>query len=238
MADRTIAFDFGEVVFRRNTRSKNIRIKISPAKGVLVSVPQHCTDERAINFVIEKELWIRKSLSKMAKTIEKYTVFTPGVHFSTYSHRLVIQPHSRQVLGMRLSGQILTVNYPESVDVSHERVQEFIRGAVIKTLRVEAKNYLPERTRELALINGFDVGEVKVRNNKTRWGSCSVKNNINLNIHLMRLPQELIDYVIFHELVHTRVKNHSSSFWVALEKVLPGAKLLDKQLNKYHLLYW
>ena len=237
-SDRKIVFDFGEVVFRKSPRSKNIRIKVHPVQGVVVSIPSFCAEERAINFVIEKEYWIRKSLAKMAKTVNKFTVFTPQTEFSTYNHRLSLQTHNKQSLRMELKGNLLIVNYPIDVEPGHPRVQEFVRNAVLKTLRFEAKQYLPNRTRELAFKHKFEVNEVKVRNNKTRWGSCSGKNNINLNIHLMRLPQELIDYVILHELMHTKVKNHSAKYWSSLEKVLSGAGVIDKKLNKYHLVYW
>jgi predicted metal-dependent hydrolase len=204
----------------------------------VVSVPPQCADERAINFVIEKENWIRKSLAKMAKTRERFTVFKPDAKFMTYNHKLIINTHDRQTLRMEVNGDKLLVSYPREAEIEDPKIQEFIRAAILKTLQFEAKNYLPGRTRHLAEKHGFKIGDVKVRNNKTRWGSCSGVNNISLNIHLMRLPQELIDYVIYHELVHTKVKNHSQKYWNELEKVLPGALQLDKKLNKYNLVYW
>ena len=74
-----------------------------------------------------------------------------------------------------------------------------------------------------------------IKNTKTRWGSCSFKNNINLSLHLMRLREELIDYVILHELVHTKVKNHSIEFWTTLDIHCPNSKNLDRELKKYSL---
>ena len=67
------------------------------------------------------------------------------------------------------------------------------------------------------------------------WGSCSEKNNINLNINLVRLTEELMDYVILHELVHLKVKNHSKQFWAELDKYVGNAKELDKKLKKHRL---
>jgi hypothetical protein len=72
-----------------------------------------------------------------------------------------------------------------------------------------------------------------VKNQKTRWGSCSEKNNINLNANLVLLPDELIDYAILHELVHTRVKKHSKRFWDELDKLVGNAKKLDQKLKKH-----
>ena len=74
-----------------------------------------------------------------------------------------------------------------------------------------------------------------IKNAKTRWGSCSSINNINLNLHLMRLSDELIDYVILHELVHTKIKNHQKEFWDLLNIVSGDAKGLDRELKKYYI---
>ncbi len=90
------------------------------------------------------------------------------------------------------------------------------------------------RIKELALDFGYQFNKITIRNQRTRWGSCSAKNNINLNIHLSRLPQHLCDYVLLHELVHTKVKNHGKDFWKELDKTTNSkARLLDKELGKY-----
>jgi len=78
---------------------------------------------------------------------------------------------------------------------------------------------------------------IKIKSQKTLWGSCSSKNNINLNINLIKLDQELIDYVILHELTHLNIKNHSKKFWQELEKLEPEAIILDKKLKNYNLNY-
>ena len=101
---------------------------------------------------------------------------------------------------------------------------------------LEARDILVGRLEEMAKIHNFKYARVAIRNQKTKWGSCSAKNNINLNINLVRLPDELRDYVILHELVHTRFKNHSKKFWAELDKVIGrSAKELSKKLRKYRL---
>ena len=100
----------------------------------------------------------------------------------------------------------------------------------------EAKVFLINRISHLAKQNNFTINKIFIKNQKTRWGSCSSLNNINLNIQLFRLPLELIDYVLFHELVHTLVKNHSVNFWKLLIFYLPNAKQLDKKLKEYLIL--
>jgi len=97
----------------------------------------------------------------------------------------------------------------------------------------KAKDRLISKLDELAAKYNFKYNRVFIRKQKTRWGSCSQKNNINLNAKLIRLPEELIDYVILHELVHTKIKNHSKQFWAELDKYVGSAKALDKRLKEY-----
>lgn len=101
--------------------------------------------------------------------------------------------------------------------------------------RVAAREKLVKRLDELAGSNDFSYNRVFVRSQKTKWGSCSSNNNINLNVKLIELPDELIDYVIFHELVHLKIKNHGPEFWLALNKYVGDAKTVDKELKKYRL---
>ena len=99
----------------------------------------------------------------------------------------------------------------------------------------EARKKIIDRLAELAGQNGFTYQRVSVRNQRTRWGSCSGKNYISLNYKLVALPQELFDYVIFHELIHTRVHNHSKKFWAELDKYVGNAKAKAKSLVEYGL---
>ena len=101
--------------------------------------------------------------------------------------------------------------------------------------KAAARRKLIHRLEELAEWHGFDYNKVFIRNQRTRWGSCSTSNNINLNIKLVLLPDELIDYVILHELLHTRIKNHSREFWAELDRLVGRAKKFAKQLKEYGL---
>ena len=82
---------------------------------------------------------------------------------------------------------------------------------------------------------GILINAIRVKKVKTRWGSCSSKSNINLSLYLMLLSDDLIDYVILHELAHIKHQNHSAAFWNHLEDLLPGSKQLDKALNGYRI---
>ena len=97
----------------------------------------------------------------------------------------------------------------------------------------EARKLLTDRLEQLAARHGFTYQRVYVRRQKTRWGSCSVRNNISLNINLVRLPADLMDYIILHELVHTRIKDHSPRFWAALEKIVGSVKAFNVRMEQY-----
>jgi predicted metal-dependent hydrolase len=99
--------------------------------------------------------------------------------------------------------------------------------------KTEARKRIIGRLAELASQYGFTYKNVSIRNQRTRWGSCSAKRNISLNIKLVALPAGLCDYVILHELVHTRVHNHSGRFWQELDRCVGNAKAKAKALREY-----
>ncbi|MCK5086560.1 MAG: M48 family metallopeptidase, partial [Melioribacteraceae bacterium] len=161
------------------------------------------------------------------------TIFDETTLFSTRKHKLKIQKTDLEKISIVLKESLIYVNYPAQTDVSSTEVQQAVKNGIEKALRIEAKEYLPGRVQELAEKFCFEYNKVFLKNLRSRWGSCSHKNNINLNIHLMRLPDKLIDYVIFHELTHTVEKNHSKKFWALLKTLNTDSKKLDKELKKY-----
>lgn len=156
---------------------------------------------------------------------------------------------------------IISVNSTRGVRVavppraSYDRAAEFARGkagwikkqqSLIKQAelrfggmgeidRAAARRKLVGRLEELARIHGFSYNRVFVRSQRTRWGSCSASNNISLNVKLTLLPAELSDYVMLHELLHTRIKNHSRGFWAELDKYVGAARGRAAELRKYGL---
>ncbi len=106
----------------------------------------------------------------------------------------------------------------------------------VAELRRQAKAYLPGRLAELAAQHGFSYNQVRIKHNVSNWGSCSVKKNINLNLNLMRLPAELQDYVMLHELCHLKYMNHGKEFHALLESVCPNHKELRTKLRDFKLI--
>lgn len=113
-------------------------------------------------------------------------------------------------------------------DKNRKRIFEDLAQTIDK---VKAKKRLVARLNNLAEEHGFTFNSVSVRNQRTRWGSCSHHNNISLNVKLVLLPEDLIDYVILHELVHTRIHNHSEKFWAELDRFVRNARVVAKRLR-------
>ena len=112
-----------------------------------------------------------------------------------------------------------------------EPTEKLTREKVI-ALAEEALMVIPERVEYFAKVIGVTYGKITVRNQKTRWGSCSSKGNLNFNCLLMLAPPEVLDYVVVHELCHRKQMNHSKAFWLEVEKVLPDYKEARKWLKE------
>ena len=107
-----------------------------------------------------------------------------------------------------------------------------VQGIPLQTInKSTAKKRITDRLYYLTRKHGFTCNHVTIRQQKTRWGSCSPKNNISFNLKLELLPAEFLDYVILHELVHTRIHNHSRKFWTELDKYVPNSKAMAKRLR-------
>lgn len=115
--------------------------------------------------------------------------------------------------------------------VEAEPTEKLTREKVI-ALAEEALKVIPERVEYFAKVIGVTYGKITVRNQKTRWGSCSSKGNLNFNCLLMLAPPEVLDYVVVHELCHRKQMNHSKAFWLEVEKVRPDYKEARKWLKE------
>lgn len=231
--------EIGRVSFIRKPSVRNLKITLRPFKGVQVTVPYFVSFERASRFVEEKRSWIRQSQRRLSQYEKKVTLFAEDTDFRTRDYALKLLRHDKATIRTVIGGGRITVLFPGFATVDDPRVQQAIRKAIIQTWRIEAKKYLPAILHQLAAKHGLTYGKVTVRDNKTRWGSCSRDNNISLNIHLMRLPAHLCEYVILHELSHIPHKHHQQSFWLYLNRLTNGrARELDRELNAYSPEVW
>ncbi|MFV0522776.1 MAG: M48 family metallopeptidase [Mangrovibacterium sp.] len=224
----------GLVEMRVSTRAKRLKLGVKTSGMPFVVIPKSSivTKSMITGFVVDNSDWIKQRQCQFKKI---QTVFTPDLVFHTYSRKLniILTQQAEKGKAALLKNEIRVI-LPLNTDVHSDKVQNFIRLVIEESMREEAKQYLPKLTQQLAAQHKLIFNRLSIKKTKTRWGSCSSKKNINLNLHLMRLPEHLIKYVILHELAHTIELNHSVHFWQLLEKICPGAKKLDKELNQYN----
>ena len=132
----------------------------------------------------------------------------PNIRIDTHRDNHIMQD-LLQKHGFRYCGIIYLLDGAERL--AYQRIAD------VERLRKDAKLILPARCRSLAERYGFSLNKIFIKHNRSNWGSCSVKRNINLNLNLVRLPAELRDYVILHELCHLREMNHGAAFHRMLE---------------------
>lgn len=117
----------------------------------------------------------------------------------------------------------------------YEKQKQDFNNIFLKVDKTEAKRKIIRRLHQLAQRYAFTFNKVSIRNQRTRWGSCSAKGNISLNIKLVALPPDLSDYVLLHELAHTRIHNHGKRFWKKLDNYVGNGKVKAKRLVEYGL---
>jgi predicted metal-dependent hydrolase len=208
-----------EIAYRlkRSKRARYLRLQINPSTGLEVILPYRCKIEEAERFIYKKREWIFKHLSTV-KLKEEFSYFGQKIEVQQ-RFNLFITKHK-----ISFSKHILNAESPAG---SLETLEN-IYNVWLKHL---AKKYLTERIEKLARKYNFIFKQVRIRNQKTRWGSCSTKGSISLNYKLMRYRKEVIDYVIIHELCHLKEMNHSKKFWKLVEEIIPDYKNLKKELR-------
>ena len=222
--------EFGQIKVHRSKLAKYVRLKINQRGELSASLPLRAPLKLVKQLLEQSRDELRGIVSEQKS---KTSLFTHEMSIGK-SHRLFIEHSSVSVPQKAVVGQSILVQLPLETDYSDTIAQEFIRNTVHDVLKKQARAYLPRRVSYLAEKYGFKISGVRFNNAKTRWGSCSSVGSINLNIALMQLPYELIDYVIVHELSHTEYLDHSRSFWKLVESMSPDYKIHRRDLKKYH----
>jgi predicted metal-dependent hydrolase len=230
MATKTVSLpDIGDITLYKKRGNRSLRLSIGPNGHVRVSLPYWLPYSAGTDFAIAKADWIAANRTRTETPILQHG------HLVGKAHRLYFEatPASRK-LSTRLDGNAIRISHPHPSQFHDDQVQQAAHRASLRALRKEAQALLPQRLQTLATQHGFSYRSVGVKPLKSRWGSCTSDQAITFNIFLMQLPWHLIDYVILHELTHTRIMQHGAPFWAELEKHLPQAKALRKQMADYH----
>ncbi len=201
---------------------KNTRLRVCEDGSVVLIVPAHFTDVQANGVLLRKSDWINDKRSFFAKRTPIRHKLSPNeLRIFGDTYRFVHTPALRFRSTLDYRNHLLLAG----ADLANPDIR-------LSWLRKFSKNYLEKRIREICLSHGFSFNRLYVRAPGKRWGSCSAKKNISLNWRLLEAPKEVIDYVIFHELLHTRIMNHDQRFWAHLRAICPDASKSRDWLEK------
>ena len=220
--------DFGQIIIRTRITARNISMR-TKADGLHVTVPPRCLTSKILSVIEE---YRPRLLEKWEKAASQPLDLNFRIDAPCFRLHLEQGRFSRFTL--RVDEEGITIACPPNVDFSQKAVQELLRNAIIRALKKSAQTYLPPLLNELAEHYGFKYKRVKITGSKSRWGSCSAIGSINLSCYLMLLPPHLLDYVLLHELTHTREMKHGPKFWEILNDLTEGrAKSLRAELKKF-----
>lgn len=200
--------EFGKITIRRSPQATQIKVRVAPDGTLHASLPMR-TPMMLVKYMLKHSRDELRAI--LSKSKPEYN-YVNGMRIGK-SHTLIVQITDNEDLHISRHGLQIIVKLPKSKKLEDPEVVRKIRDTIISALRIEAKSYLPKRLSFLADKLGYDFEKVRFSHASGRWGSCSSNGTISLNIALMKLPFELIDYIIIHELSHTKQMNHSSKFW-------------------------
>ena len=212
------------VLLARRKGSRNIRISIKNDGEVRLNVPYGVPEVTARKFLASKIDWIKKHQP------QKQPPILDSAHIGK-GHRLEVLFTDADRHTTKIATTTIRVTLPATVDATSQEAQTIIKKACDKALLAEASNLLPQRLSYLSEKHGIRYNACSVKKLKSRWGACDQKKNISLNIYLVQLEWDLIDYVICHELAHTIHHNHQSEFWELVEKIYPDHLQARKRLK-------
>jgi len=208
------------LLFVHNPKARRYLLRLRSDGIARVTVPRRGSLTAARDFLVRNIGWLEQQLQKLESQPKVTTEWK--LETEIYFRGEPVKIESETAGQICFGSELLTLR-----DVSVD-----LRPAIQKHLRKLAQQELPARVQELARIHGVEVVKVSVRNQKSRWGSCSRRGTISLNWRLIQTPVFVRDYIILHELAHRRQMNHSNKFWQEVERLCPDYLVAEKWLKQ------
>lgn len=212
-----------ELVFERSAKATRYRLTLKKDGTAVVVIPLRGNEREARVFADEHTDWLERARARQKTKPRGATVWTLGTHVLWRGELVAVR---KAVEGERpqvcLSADVFRVLKLEG-DLRPTLEAHFLRLAKVE---------LPARTWELAAVTGMAVTAVSVRNQRTRWGSCTTDGSIQLNWRLIQTPELVRDYIIYHELMHLKEMNHSDRFWARVAEVCPAWREAERWLKR------
>lgn len=220
--------DFGKIHFvvRRSARNITMRVK---EDGLHVTTPPY----RSITALLEAIAPFRERLRNVCSEV-KPKPFDLNFSIEAECFRLKLETSPLKNFTVSMRDETVVIACPAHADFTTDRVQTLVKNAVMRAMRKKAEEYLPPLVQYWSSLFDLPYNKVTISKARSRWGSCSSKRDISLSFYLMLLPAHLMDYVILHELAHTREMNHGPEFWELLNQLMDGKALaLRKELRMH-----
>ena len=203
------------------SKRKTLSLSINENAELIVRAPNKISNKQIAEFIIEKSKWINKNKSLMQSRINEMNNSQSNYLFLGNIYPLI-----------KVNEDPNKIDFNGTEFITSIENQDKFKSSLKSWYKIKFKDIAIPRLNYFSDKYNLKINQVRFKNQKTLWGSCSSKNNINLNYLLVMAPMIVIDYVIIHELVHTVHKNHSANFWNAVEAIMPDYKKAKKWLNK------
>ena len=217
---------------RSARRKKTVAVTVDPAGEVLLIAPEHFPTNRIDAVVRQKAAWIVQRLRHMQShdppPLPREFVSGESVLYLGRHYRLKVHPHDPHETGdAKLRGGWLHVHAPAGPGQTAE-----VREAVVSWLRRHATERLPERVEAWRPKAGVTMPRVVIADQQKRWGSCDQRGTVRLNWRIIQAPMRLVDYVVVHELVHLRYRDHGRDYWQAVGRIMPDYERRREDLRQ------
>ena len=215
------------VSVRQSKRAKRLIFKASISNGYEIVLPNFYDDKWVIETIIKRKIKIENQIAQIIESRMELKPVSITLPPTKETWPVIYGTLKKDALGniVEANGRLELADKYDDVFWGPTILQNW--------LHIKATEYLPKRLDMVSKKLGLPYNKVTIKRQKTRWGSCSIRRNINLNRNLMLMPGDVIDYILHHELVHLKLLNHSSKFWSELEEVFPGYKNSVMRLHHF-----
>lgn len=220
--------DFGRIILRTRRGARNVTMRVKP-DGLYLTVPPRSKTDAVLDILHPYR----------GKLIEQYRQIKPRLidldfQIQAECFHLSLAAGTMKHFTVRCEEEKMVIYCPPDTDFTREEVQKLLRNTILRALKKAAQNYLPPLLSVWAERFGLTYRKVRITGARSRWGSCSAAGTISLSCYLMLVPAHLMDYVMLHELAHTREMNHGPRFWELLNGLTGGLALqLRAELRKF-----
>jgi predicted metal-dependent hydrolase len=210
-----------------NPKLKHIYLSFDNEGNLVIKSPK-VSLKQIEQLLLKKASWISTSREKIQQKKGKALDFSSlmELYYLGESYPLTLTPHSQKRVKLDFDGEYFTLFY-------HHYDETLLQRHIDRFYKTEAEKFIPSRVTEWAEKMSLSPQEIRFRKTKRQWGSCSGKNVLSFNTMMLKLPEDVIQYIIVHELAHIKHKHHQKAFWQLVETHLPQYKLQVKELKNY-----